>query len=161
MDGNMLRGANTSMNQQYHRGNGWKWLLIIIVVLVLLGAAGFVAKKALKKQSVDSEYQAVFLTNGQVYFGKLDFSRGWVVLKDIYYLQINEDLQPASSGNSNTSTNTTTPPQQNQKIQLVKLGSELHGPKDEMFIAKDKILFWENMKDDSKVLQSIKQFKSQ
>jgi hypothetical protein len=42
----------------------------------------------------------------------------------------------------------------------VKLGSELHGPQDAMFIDSDKVMFWENMKDDSKVVQAIHQHKN-
>lgn len=140
-----------------------KWLLLVIsLVIILLGlAVVFGAKlKDLKMNlAVKSEYQAVFLTNGQVYFGKLDFESGWIALSDIYYLQVSEDLQPASSGDSSTNT-TPNATQDQQRIQLVKLGAELHGPEDEMFIAKDKILFWENMKDDSKVMQSIKQYQN-
>ena len=142
-----------------------KWLLITVAILVIvvgaLSVAGVIGLKVFKKIKTSTEYQAVFLTNGQVYFGKLDNEDGWVVLRDIYYLQVTQNLQQAATGNANTSTDgTNTPPQQDQ-IQLVKLGSELHGPEDEMFIDKDKILFWENMKESSKVLQSIKQYKAQ
>jgi hypothetical protein len=108
------------------------------------------------KAMIKSEYQAVFLTNGQVYFGKLDFEGHWYVLRDIYYLQVTQELQPASGNGS--SQNITTPQNnsQQQKVQLVKLGSELHGPEDAMYIARDKIMFWENLKSDSRVIQTIK-----
>lgn len=39
---------------------------------------------------------------------------------------------------------------------LVKLGDELHGPKDEMRINRDQVLLWENLKGDSKVTDAIK-----
>jgi hypothetical protein len=44
-------------------------------------------------------------------------------------------------------------------INLVKLGAELHGPTDEMRINRDHILFIEDLKDDSQVVQGIKRFK--
>src|ERR1700743_2242299 len=47
-----------------------------------------------------SEYQAVFLTNGQVYFGKLaNLNNKYVTITDVYYLQVqsNSSLQGASS----------------------------------------------------------------
>lgn len=106
-------------------------------------------------------YQAVFLTNGQVYFGKLSASNNnWVELSDIYYLQVTQNLQQATTDvtKAPTSTGTAAPNQSN--IQLVKLGSELHGPTDKMHIDRDKILFWEDMKDDSKVVQAIGQYKN-
>lgn len=137
----------------------WLAVLLVVLALLLLGAA-FFKDKLMTGVSVKSDYQAVFLTNGQVYFGKLDFQRGWATMTDIYYLQLAQDLQPASSADPNQSPEVTQQNNNQQQIQLVKLGSELHGPQDEMFIAKDKILFWENMKDDSRVLQSIRDYQS-
>ena len=40
-----------------------------------------------------------------------------------------------------------------------KLGQEIHGPEDEMIISKDHVLFYENLKSDGKVSQSIEQYK--
>ncbi len=127
-----------------------KWFIGLIIVLVLFVAVcAIVGKKIKNRLTVNSEYQAVFLTNGQVYFGKLEMEHRWVELTDIYYLQATQPLQQG-----------TEPAQPaNNQIQLVKLGSELHGPKDQMFIERDKILFWENLKDDSKVVQKIKESK--
>lgn len=92
----------------------------------------------------DSGYQAVFLTNNQVYFGHLENAESRSpVLKDVYYLQANQ--QNPQSGNE-------TQP----NLQLVKLGNEVHGPQDEMVLKADQILFWENLKDDGKVVKAIK-----
>lgn len=97
-----------------------------------------------------SKYQAVFLVNQQLpYFGKIaELNKDYMVLKDIYYLQINQSVQPGQEN-------------QPQDITLVKLGCELHGPQDQMVINSDQIFFWENLKDneaDSKVSTAIKQF---
>lgn len=80
-------------------------------------------------------YQAVFLGNDQIYFGHLkNMGSGYVLLTDVYYVKIDE----------------------NSVGQLVKLGQiEPHGPKDEMVINKDHILFWENLRLDSPVVQTI------
>jgi hypothetical protein len=40
-------------------------------------------------------------------------------------------------------------------LNLIKLGGEAHGPEGDMYIAKDKILFFENLKDNSTVVQAI------
>ncbi len=139
----------------------WPKVLLVSVILLVAAAAvaGLAAKKMYGTLKTNSEYQAVFLTNGQVYFGKLSQKHGgWIILKDIYYLQVTQNLQQASGGNSDTATTgQSQATQQDQQVQLVKLGSELHGPEDEMFIARDKILFWENMSENSKVLNSIRQ----
>lgn len=89
------------------------------------------------------EYQAVFLDNGQVYFGKLEESRNeFYILTDVFYLQSGVTVD------------------QTTNLALTKLGSEAHGPEDKMQINKEHVLFIEDMKDDSKVVQAIQQYKS-
>jgi flagellar basal body-associated protein FliL len=143
-----------------------KWIIIGVVAVVVVAAVVwyFASNNGGKVlgASTSSTYQAVFLSNGQVYFGKLEDQGNWIELSDIYYLQVTQNLQAASTADqaktatpSTDSTGTTQP-----NIQLVKLGSELHGPKDVMHIERDKVLFWEDMKDDSKVISAIKQYKS-
>lgn len=97
------------------------------------------------------QYQAVFLDNGQVYFGKLDrLNNPYVELTDIYYLQVDQQVQPDQSDQD--------APQ--QQISLAKLGNELHGPEDKMFINPGKIVFWENLKTDGQVTQAIIEFQN-
>ncbi len=95
-------------------------------------------------------YQAVFLSNNQVYFGKLYNTRSdYPTLKDVYYLQVTQALQPRDPK---------TPAE--PRINLVKLGGELHGPEDEMRINKVHILFIEDLKSDSQVVKAIQEFKT-
>ena len=146
---------NTSVNKL-------KWLLVAVLIIVLAIAAGWFVlgpKISGSFQGTKTAYQAVFLTNGQVYFGRLALNNNWVELTDIYYLQVTQNLQQTNSDASKTPTSTSAA-QNQSNIQLVKLGSELHGPTDKMHIDRDKILFWEDMKDDSKVVQAIQQYKS-
>lgn len=108
------------------------------------------ATTAVKKD----QYQAVFLTNGQVYFGKVSASSGdYISLSDIYYLQVDQSVQPSTENKDTESQNATTDP--NSNVQLVKLGNELHGPEDQMQISSKQVLFWENLKNDGKVAQAI------
>lgn len=94
-----------------------------------------------------SEWQAVFLSDGQVYFGHLTaYNRSFYLLTKVYYLKYGNSLQNASA------TDLTAP---EQKLNLIKLGGELHGPEDLMYIAQDKIEFIENLKSSSPVLQAI------
>ena len=92
---------------------------------------------------VSGEYQAVFLDNGQVYFGKLEKTRDALyTLTDVSYLQSNVAVEQVSN------------------LSLTKLGSEAHGPEDQMQINVEHILFIEDMKNDSKVVQAIQDYKS-
>src|SRR3989344_1128727 len=119
----------------------------------------FEGKNSYSKSENSSIWQAVFLANGQVYFGHLkERTSKYPLLTDIYYLQVNQQNLQSGDQNTNTNTNTNADAAQPQ-ISLIKLGDELHGPKDEMYIAKDQILFWEDLKDDSKVVQAIKDYK--
>jgi len=91
-------------------------------------------------------YQSVFLTNNQVFFGKITYADSqYVVLSDVYYLQVPEALQKEAA---------------EQNLVLIKRGSELHGPKDSMKINKGQIIFIEEIKDDGKVAQAIKDYKA-
>lgn len=123
-------------------------LIGLLILIVVIAAAAFFASDRLKEGGSGKTRQAVFLTNGQVYFGYLSgFGSKIVTVKDIYYLQVQQPVQPADDKDN-----------QNQQISLVKLGNELHGPKDEMKINRDHILFIEDMKDDSRVNQAISEF---
>jgi hypothetical protein len=117
-------------------------VLTIPVMWVFLGLFGMLPIGNFP-HSTDSEWQAVFLTNNQTYFGKLEnHNFGYVKLTNVYYLRAGGNLQDGSGGEDNLS--------------LVKLGGELHGPEDAMYIRKDSILFWENMKDSSRVVGLIR-----
>jgi hypothetical protein len=48
----------------------------------------------------------------------------------------------------------------NQQVSLAKLGGELHGPEDVMYVNRDQVLFWENLKDNGKVVTAIKNYQS-
>ncbi len=119
-------------------------MIILLAVLIWGGYALFANK--------DAEYkpqgrQAVFLTNGQVYFGVVQAkSDQEVILTDIYYLQSDRGV--------NTGANLET----QQDIKLIKLGNELHGPEDYMELNRDHVLFIENLKEDSKVVKAIQNF---
>ena len=99
-----------------------------------------------------NNYQAVFLTNGQVYFGKVDkMNSSTTTLKDIYYLQV-QQVQPAPEQTAD---------QSQGKLTLIKLGNEIHGPEDSMTINNSQIVFWENLKNDGKVVDAIKRYQTE
>jgi len=130
----------------------------IIVAIVILGIIGWLLWSNAQNggTAIDtSKYQAVFLVNGQIYFGKLEAPNGeYMKLSDVYYLQTKtEDGAKQDASQASTTT-------EQSKVQLIKLGeNELHGPEDLMVISKDQVLYYENLKNDGKVVQSIEQFK--
>ena len=140
--------SQNSSNPTQRKNSRSKWPIFLAILLLSL-AWVFFGRSFWLSRYASSEYQSVFLDNGQVYFGKLTFTGSWLKLTDVFYLQVTDPLQNTLEGGA----------QGEQNIQLIKLGAELHGPEDEMYISKNQVLFWENMKDGAKVLQSIKDYK--
>ncbi len=122
-------------------------LLFSLAVLAVALASLFYFSGGKEGKLVDSKrYQAVFLTNGQVYFGKVkEVTTRFMSLEDIYYLN----------------TQTTTDNKQPTSFSLVKLGCELHKPADRMVINQQQVSFWENIQTDGKVAKGIDQWKSE
>jgi hypothetical protein len=136
-----------------------RWLRVVFVVLLfsgtilLIAIAGllYIGKDKEAKYIDKNKNQAVFLTNGQVYFGKVtSVTNEYVNLTSIYYL--NSQQQSADAAKAAT---------EQTNFSLVKLGCELHGPADQMVINRSQVSFWENLTADGKVSKAIEQFKTQ
>lgn len=123
-------------------------LLAVLIGLVFGDSTG----NAEEEQIQEERYQAVFLdsADGQVYFGKLDvYNSDLYVLTDIYYVRVEQPIQPEGVDQISQ-----------PNISLAKLGNELHGPQDVMYINREKVLYWENLKDDGQVVTAITEFKA-
>lgn len=101
-------------------------------------------KESTGENNIDkSAYQAVFFKGGQVYFGKITkINETQITLTKIYYLQVSNNTKPDIN---NLPTD----------ARLIKLGSELHGPQDVMYIERKEVEFWENLKNDGQVAKAI------
>jgi hypothetical protein len=159
--------ANGSMNAPRSAGSGHesprsikkrisKLKIISIIVgvfaLVVLSLSVWIVVRSGSLNIEGDKYQAVFLTNGQVYFGKLSQVDGnYFKLNDIFYLQAQDDTNKSDVQDASTNTS---------DVQLIKLGNEIHGPDDQMTISKDQVLFFENLKKDGKVARSIEEYKT-
>ncbi len=147
IESKMNRGpiSRPLMSGDAKKGRGWMWVGGLFLIALVGGWYSFTTSQSSTTEETVStgDYQAVFLDNGQVYFGKLERSRSdFYLLTDVFYLQSGVSVDQASS------------------LSLTKLGSEAHGPEDRMEINKEHILFIEDMKNDSKVIQAIQQYKT-
>lgn len=122
-------------------------LLSITVVIVGVLLALFFFEGDREDKYVDNtKHQAIFLNNGQVYFGSItDLNKSFLTLSNIYYLRVNQQVQPGQQASQND-------------VSLVKLGCELHGPQDIMIVNRDQVTFWENLKDDGQVTTAIAKY---
>lgn len=129
----------------------FKFLFKILAVLALLAIVFWGSTKIdllNDKNPNENAYSAVFLANGQVYFGKiLENSKNEIVLSDVFYLQVNNNSGQLGSNSIQSGFN------------LIKMGNEIHGPTDKIFINKSQIVFYEYLREDSKVVESIKNYK--
>lgn len=154
-------GRRSKGSRSFHKTFWFKLIVVAVILAILVGGGIWLLldkyQQATGSTTVNSkEYQAVFLTNGQVYFGKLDtVSQYYLKLTDIYYLQVQQSVQPSTTSPSSASNSSSGG---SNNVQLVKLGNELHGPEDEMSINRQQVLFWENLKPSGKVTQAIDQY---
>lgn len=112
-------------------------LAIVVLILSILWSHRdqLVGRSALERYIDPKAYQAVFLTNASVYFGKLTIDGDVYVLNEVYYVS---QPDPAITG------------------QLVKRGTEIHGPRDPLLISAQQVQQVENLRDDSQVVQGIR-----
>ena len=114
----------------------------LLAVAVLAGSFVFVRwwDFVLTPPVGHAKYQAVFLVNGQIFFGRFYDRLGpYAKIDDAYYIQ----QQPAAEQG------------QQGETKLVRRGAELHGPSPEMLVPKSAILFTEDLRADSQVAQFI------
>lgn len=113
------------------------WVLAGILVIV---AAGWHVAAHFRSSAVQfsTPYQAVLLSNGSVYFGRLQgFGGKQPVLSEVYYVVT--QTNPETKQTSNV---------------LVKRGKELHEP-DRMYLNPQLIVFVEPVGPNSRVAQLI------
>lgn len=91
-----------------------------------------------------AQYQAVFLANGQTYFGRYyDRIGAYAKIEDVYYLQQTQPADPNAAPDT----------------RIVRRGNELHEPTSRMLIPKSAILFVEDLTDASPITQFMERDK--
>lgn len=130
--------------------------VVIVLLVVVLAVAGVFAWSNMQSSGLGvdkGKYQAVFLSNGEIVFGKLEkMNSDYLRLRDVFYIKTTEQ--------ENSSDEESAPVSQNN-MQLVKRGDEVHGPEDSMVINRDQVVFFENLKTDGQVAKLINNYKSQ
>ena len=111
--------------------------IIVALVVALVENAG--SKDSLAAAIKSNEYQAVFLTNNQVFFGKLEAHGDFYYLRNVYTLQ------------SQASAVRGQPPSQT----FVKLTAAIHSPEDLMVISRSQILYVENLNPSGKAAKLL------
>lgn len=147
----MKRPAQSSRPRRRSLSEWPVWQRVgLLLVLIAVGALiAWYATNAASVQPRADRYQAVFLQSGQVYFGKLSrISADYIQLEDTYYSKqqatpenLTDEQKAALASN----------------VTLMKVGSETYGPENIMHIRADQVVFWQDLKPDSKVARAIEQ----
>jgi hypothetical protein len=125
-------------SQRGFSSTGVLGLAAVMALLVVVVIWHFIASSSNRYLKFDTSFQAVLLSNGSVYFGKLqDYGGRFPVLTDVFYIQ--------SSVNPDT--------KQTVNV-LIKRGKELHSP-DRMYLNPNQIILVEPVGPNSKVMQLI------
>ena len=112
----------------------------VVAGLLVAVAAGWHIVREGRNATVEflTPYQAVLLTNGSVYFGRLqDYGTPHPVLTDVFYVVSQTNPETKQVMNS-----------------LIKRGKELHEP-DRMYLNPNQIVFVESVGPNSKVARLI------
>lgn len=130
-------------------------LVAIILAIIVAGWLVWSNGRGFGSTIDPNKYQAVFFSNGQVYFGKLRvISSQSMVLSDVYYLK-------SPNGESGANNPQDSPADTDKgNVQLIKLGNEIHGPEDAIEISREQVLFFENLKNDGQVSKLMKEYKA-
>lgn len=117
-------------------------VIVIVAALVWIDANFNIISSSQANKQARAQLQAVFLSNGQIYFGSLSrYGIGYWRLDNTHYVQVLK----AAEGDASQETRTT----------LKKLSDDMHRPQDTIIIPASNILFWQNLRGDSPVVQAI------
>ena len=114
-------------------------LVLLVAVVVLMAWQQF---RPVRAPKFETEYQAVLLSGGMVYYGRLEgFGTPYPVLQDVFYVQSQAD--PATKQVTNI---------------LVRRGKEWHAP-DRMYLNPGHIVLVEPVGPNSQVAKFIAEAK--
>jgi flagellar basal body-associated protein FliL len=126
-------------NKNMKKGKAIFFGIIIIVIVALALWLGFVLagmQSGSANPSAASPYSAVYLTSGDVYFGRLSWFPS-PHMTDVWFLERNQ----SQSGET--------------QLAIAPMKSVFWGPVDEINFNPQEILFWTRLMNSSQVVQSI------
>ncbi len=111
---------------------------VLLFLAVFIATVAYVRWWDFVLPAFGARYQAVFLANGQTYFGRyLDRLGPYVKVENAFYIQ---QAPTAEEG-------------QTPESRIIRRGSELHQPLPFVLVPKSAILFVEDLRQDSQVAQ--------
>lgn len=136
--------------------NGYGKAILVFTILIFISVLIFVsislwqdgtARNTIQLLKYRGSYQAVFLTNGQAYFGNItEITNEYILLKDPYSIKV-QQKQTDEEGQTKQS-----------EIKLLSIEDEFYKPKGYMLIEKSAINFIEELKNSSQIIDIIENY---
>lgn len=113
------------------------FISLIILLIILMGIIFYVYKIVNQdNENLPSDYVVVYLQNGEVYFGKIDWFP-WPSLKNVWYLQKTLDSQ-------------------NQvQVGILQFKNMFWSPVDKIYLNPKQIVFWSYLKKSSELVKAF------
>ena len=154
---------NTKGNSRKERSMGQRFFFAVLVAVIFYGTYTayryFVPVQGVSTSTSSDPtrsffgdtYSGVFLDNNDVYFGKITKRDGsFITLENTFYLRVTQVSQKAKNGKD-----VTVP-----SLNLVKLGAELHKPKDKIELQVSHIVSIQELEPTSEVIKVINNYKA-
>lgn len=112
--------------------------VVVLVVLVAVGVAigARFASSGSGSGEQESDYTAVYLTTGDLYFGKISW---WPKphLKDVWILNRDTSAEAAS------------------QLSVVPFKGVVWGPSDDLYLNPKEIIWWTRLRSDSQIVKAV------
>jgi hypothetical protein len=118
----------------------------VVALSLLAGLHFFNHTRGAGTAPKSDRYQMVYMDDGKVYFGKLKNTEG-------NYLRLEEAYSVRSpEGGTGTASQSTAA---NANVSLIKISDLVYGPEGDIMLRAEKVNFWQDLKQDSKVSKAI------
>jgi hypothetical protein len=120
------------------------YTFVIVGILVLLSLWFGWQWSQSDMRTIDKDtYQVVSLTNDQIYFGKItSIDDKIVTMENVYYMANSAPKTEEQDVAGSTSV-------------LRPLDKAIYGPRDILYLRKNQVVSWQNLKNDSQVVKTI------
>ncbi len=128
------------------RGDYPRYIIVLAAVasLLVFGSIAMFLMQSFTNPIDKSGYQLVKLTNGEMFFGKLQNITGdYLRLENAYFIPATTEKTTTSDKNTN-------------EVEIIPRSSTVAKSKTPMYLHTDQVAYWENLATDSKVADTLK-----
>lgn len=124
------------------------WIVIAVVAVIVIWwmlkgtNGGSTSGGAISTLSGKGTYQVVFLDTDQAYVGKIKEEGEYIRVNDAFRLLVDQGTEADKQTN----------------VQLIKIDESFHGPTDSLLINRDHVTLLQELRADSKLLETIKNY---